>query len=130
MPKKIFITGGAGYVGCRLVPYLLDRGYKGTVYDIMYFTSKFLDHKNPNLKIIKGDIRDIKKLENSLKEHEIFLHLACISNDVSYVLDVIFITSHHQKLRHTQPGHDATRDHPNTAHQRAHADPVQPDLDV
>ncbi len=87
MPKKIFITGGAGYVGCRLVPYLLDRGYKVTVYDIMYFTSKFLDHKNPNLKIINGDIRDIKKLENSLKEHEIFLHLACISNDASYVLD-------------------------------------------
>ena len=25
MPKKIFITGGAGYVGCRLVPFLLDR---------------------------------------------------------------------------------------------------------
>ena len=46
MPKKIFITGGAGYVGCRLVPYLLDRGYKVTVYDIMYFFTYNLKYKS------------------------------------------------------------------------------------
>ena len=79
--KSIFITGGAGYVGSSLVPDLLDSGYKVTVYDIMYFGDSFLPKKNPNLKIIKGDIRDIKKLENSCLNHEFFLHLACISND-------------------------------------------------
>ena len=91
--KSIFITGGAGYGGSSLVPDLLDSGYKVTVYDIMYFGDSFLPKKNPNLKIIKGDIRDIKKLENSCLNHEFFLHLACISNDSSFELDENLSTS-------------------------------------
>ena len=42
--KKIFITGGAGYVGCRLIPFLLEKNFKIIVYDVMFFTSKFLPH--------------------------------------------------------------------------------------
>ena len=87
IPKSIFVTGGAGYVGSCLIPYLLKFGYKVTVYDIMYFGYNFLPKNNPNLKVIKGDIRDTKKLENSCKNHEFFLHLACISNDASFELD-------------------------------------------
>ena len=62
--KSIFITGGAGYCGSRIVPRLLDKGYKVTVYDIMYFGYDFLPKNNPNLNIIIGDIRDTKKLES------------------------------------------------------------------
>ena len=40
--KSIFITGGAGYVGSRLVTELLKEGYKVTVYDIMYYGHDFL----------------------------------------------------------------------------------------
>jgi nucleoside-diphosphate-sugar epimerase len=87
MFKKIFITGGAGYVGSRLVPYLLKLGYQITVYDIMFFTDKFLPQKNKNLKIVKGDIRDIKKLKEASYNHDCFIHLACISNDASFVLN-------------------------------------------
>jgi len=91
--KKIFITGGAGYTGSCLVPKLLNNGYQVTVYDIMYYTEKFLPKENPNLKIIKGDIRDSKLLENSCKGHDVFLHLACISNDTSFALDEELSTS-------------------------------------
>ena len=83
--KKIFITGGAGYVGARLVPYLLKKNFKITVYDTLYFGNKLT--KNRNLKVIKGDIRDIKKVSKHCKNHDVFLHLACISNDPSFELN-------------------------------------------
>ena len=83
--KKIFITGGGGYVGTRLVPYLLKKKFFVTVYDTFWF-GNFLK-KNKNLKIIKGDIRNTKKIKNSCKNHDFFLHLACISNDSSFELD-------------------------------------------
>ena len=91
--KSIFVTGGAGYVGSSLIPDLLENGYKGTVYDIMYFGDNFLPRENPNLKVVKGDIRDVKKLEHSCRDHEFFLHLACISNDSSFELDEKLSTS-------------------------------------
>ena len=38
---KLFITGGAGYVGSSIVPDLLNNGYKVTVYDTLFFGSEF-----------------------------------------------------------------------------------------
>ena len=93
MKKKIFITGGAGYCGSKLVPKLLHKGFKVTVYDIMYFEDNHLPKKNPNLKIIKGDIRDVEKLSSSCKNHNVFISLACISNDASFELDEKLSTS-------------------------------------
>ena len=40
--KKIFITGGAGYVGSKLVPKLLDFGYEITVLDLMIYGENIL----------------------------------------------------------------------------------------
>lgn len=84
--KKIFIPGGAGYVGAMLVPHLLEKGYEVTVYDLMIYGSEVLkQHKRLN--IIKGDIRDIKKIRKSVENHQIVIHLACISNDPSFELN-------------------------------------------
>ena len=91
--KKIFVTGGSGYCGSRLVPQLLKDGYKVTVYDIMYFSDAFLPLKNDKLTVIKGDIRDTAKLKKSCQNHDYFVHLACISNDASFVLDEKLSTS-------------------------------------
>ena len=91
--KKIFITGGAGYVGSSMVPELLNKGYEVTVYDIMYYTDKFLPVNNPKLKIIEGDIRDKEKVKTSCQDHDVFVHLACISNDTSFALDEKLSTS-------------------------------------
>ena len=84
--NKIFITGGAGYVGAVLTPYLINKGYKVTVLDLMIYGENVLQ-KNSNLKIIKGDIRDTKMLKRELPGHDILIHLACISNDPSFELN-------------------------------------------
>lgn len=93
MTKKVFITGGAGYCGSLLVPQLLNAGYAVTVYDILYFGKDFLPLDNPGLKVIQGDIRDAKSLEKYCAGHDIFISLACISNDASFELDEKLSTS-------------------------------------
>jgi len=84
--KKIFITGGAGYVGAVLVPKLLENGYTVSVLDLMIYGDKVLQ-PHPNLDIIKGDIRDQKLLMKVIPDNEILIHLACISNDPSFELN-------------------------------------------
>ena len=42
---------------------------------------------NPNIKKITGDIRDIHKLKEAMKNHDAVIHLACISNDPSFELN-------------------------------------------
>ncbi len=83
--KKVFVTGGCGFVGSLLVPQLLKK-YEVTVYDCMFFGNSFMP-KDKKLKLINGDIRDIRKLKESVKGHDYFIHLACISNDSSFELD-------------------------------------------
>ncbi len=82
--KRVFITGGAGYVGSLLVPSLLSKGYEVIVYDLFLYGDTLPD--NPRLKKIKGDIRDRDKLIKSAHGADAFIHLACISNDPSFDL--------------------------------------------
>jgi nucleoside-diphosphate-sugar epimerase len=91
--NRVFVTGGAGYCGSRLVPQLLGSGYQVTVYDIMYFGSDFLPKDNPNLTVIRGDIRETAKLASAFKGHDAVVSLACISNDASFELDEKLSTS-------------------------------------
>ena len=84
--NKIFITGGAGYVGAVLVPHLLEKGYTVTVLDLMIYGEEVL-HNHPNLETIKGDIRDQILLKELIPNHDALIHLACISNDPSFDLN-------------------------------------------
>ena len=84
--SKILITGGAGYVGSVLTPYLLNKGHKITVIDLMIYGENVLK-EDKNLRKIKGDIRNQDLLEKELANHEIVIHLACISNDPSFELN-------------------------------------------
>jgi nucleoside-diphosphate-sugar epimerase len=90
---RVFVTGGAGYIGSVLIPKLLGRGYKVTSYDISYYGDNFLPKSDPNLLIIRGDIRDTSKLAVSVVGHDAFISLACISNDASFELDEKLSTS-------------------------------------
>lgn len=87
--KNILITGGAGYVGSRLVPYLLGEKYNIRVIDLFLFDPHIFDQlqDNPSLELIKGDIRDQELLSRCLKDIHAVIHLAAISNDPSCDLD-------------------------------------------
>lgn len=79
--KSIFITGGAGYIGTSLIPLLLNKGYKVTVYDSLLFNNgdkliPFITNKNFNF--IKGDIKDKNFLSKNIKNHNVVIHLAAL----------------------------------------------------
>ena len=86
---NLLITGGSGYVGTRLISYLLKKKkIRIFNYDIGLYGDDHLPI-NENLKTVKKDIRDPISFENTIKENkiDIVLHLACISNDPSFDLN-------------------------------------------
>ena len=80
MSKKIFITGGAGYIGTTLIPKLLDDGHEVTVFDCLFHGGNHLlsFFRNKKFSFIRGDIRDYKKLKQSVRGHDIVIHLAAL----------------------------------------------------
>jgi nucleoside-diphosphate-sugar epimerase len=76
-------------VGAVLIPKLLAKGYKVKVVDLYMYGDNVLDSvkANPNLKQIKGDIRDKELLEKEIPGIDAIIHLACISNDPSFELN-------------------------------------------
>ena len=88
-PKKVLVTGGAGYVGSSLVPKLLTAGHNVKVLDLYIYGDSVLNavKSHPSLQQIKGDIRDRALLQSIINGTDSIIHLACISNDPSFELD-------------------------------------------
>ena len=84
---RVLVTGGAGYVGSVLTPKLLDAGYEVVVFDIQYFGDDTLPKRNPKLTSLKGDLRDTAAFAEAVAGCDAVIHLACISNDPSFILD-------------------------------------------
>lgn len=86
--KRVLVTGGAGYVGSRLVPRLIEEGYEVSVLDLYIYGEVFSDLKgNPKLTETKGDLRDPEAVAKAIKGCDAVIHLACISNDPSFDLN-------------------------------------------
>ena len=81
--KKIFITGGGGYIGGALISSLLKEGLEVVCYDLLLYgdesIKKFLEKKN--FRFIQGDIRNVKKIEDSMDGSDAVIHLAAIVGD-------------------------------------------------
>jgi nucleoside-diphosphate-sugar epimerase len=83
---RVLVTGGAGYVGCVLVPRLLAAGHSVVVFDVMFYGSDGLPD-DPRLEVVQGDLRDTPAFASAVHGCHAVIHLACISNDPSFELD-------------------------------------------
>lgn len=77
--KTILVAGGAGYVGCRLVPALLDKGYNVVVHDKLLFGKEGLSGCTNQIKLLTGDLRDASP--EMLRGADAVINLAGLSND-------------------------------------------------
>ena len=71
MNKRIFVTGGAGYIGSHTCVELLRKNYEVMVFDDLSNSSKEAIHRvelltNRNLSLVIGDIRNKKALNNAM----------------------------------------------------------------
>ena len=79
MPKKILVTGGAGYVGNVVVRTLLNNGYQVRVLDKLIFTEKSLSEIKNKIELIKDDIRTVDP--EIMKGIDAVIHLAGFSTE-------------------------------------------------
>jgi UDP-glucose 4-epimerase len=79
MPKKVLITGGAGFIGSTLSKHLQDEGHEVFVLDNLSFGRRVLANV-PDGRFFQADIRDRAATQRVLDETRpnIVLHLAAI----------------------------------------------------
>lgn len=72
---RVFIAGGAGYIGSRLVPFLEKDGHEVVVADLLWFDN-FLP---PSVKVLRKDVFELE--EKDLWGYDAVIFLAGLSND-------------------------------------------------
>jgi len=78
--ERVLITGGAGFIGCHVGRELLRRGYDVVVLDSLIGQvhgdrdrPQFLE---PEIELIRGDVRDARAVSAALKNVDSVIHLA------------------------------------------------------
>ena len=98
---RYFVTGGAGFIGSNFVKHILsmeDSSVEVTVFDSLTYAGSLENlpspDQEPRLKIIVGDVREISRLEDEMKGHDVVVHFAAESHvDRSIESGQIFIST-------------------------------------
>lgn len=93
LPKNVFITGAAGFIGSNLADRLLSAGYNVVAYDnFSTGFEAFLENarQSPDFRLVRGDVLDLESLTEAMNGSEFVFHLAANA-------DVRFGTQHPKK---------------------------------
>jgi UDP-glucose 4-epimerase len=78
--KRLFITGGAGFIANRLLPSVVENN-KIVIFDNFkrdtLSGSEFANH--PNITVVKGDVLDFDALNQAMAGSDIVIHAAAIA---------------------------------------------------
>lgn len=82
---KIFVTGGAGFIGSNYVRYLLEHtDAEVTVYDALTYAGNLTTLRDvddsPRYRFVKGNICDPGTLEEAMAGHDAVVHFAAESH--------------------------------------------------
>ena len=77
---NVLVTGGAGYIGSKLVTKLVNLKFNVTVVDILKFSKSSLNHLflNENFTFINDDVRNKKLMKKLIKKNEFIIPLAAL----------------------------------------------------
>ena len=80
MPKKILITGAAGYIGSILTTKLVELGFDVLAVDKLCYESDSLSHLYfyKNFRFIKGDVTKAEIVKKILKNRDFIIPLAAL----------------------------------------------------
>jgi UDP-glucose 4-epimerase len=74
---RVFITGGAGFIGSHLCDALLKEGHQVSILDNMSTGSAAnISHIKDQIEIHQGDIRDVALVERAMAPADLVLHMA------------------------------------------------------
>jgi nucleoside-diphosphate-sugar epimerase len=88
---KIFVTGGAGFIGSHLVDKLVSLNHEIIVFDNLFRGKKENIEKHlqsKSIDFIKGDIRDIDSVIKESEGCDVVFHLAAQSNVMGSITDI------------------------------------------
>ncbi|MDQ3741945.1 MAG: SDR family oxidoreductase [Actinomycetota bacterium] len=83
--QTILVAGGAGYIGCVLIPRLLQRGYRVRLLDRLYFGEEGLASFRDQIELVVADVRDIP--DTAFDGIDGVINLSGLSNDPTAEFD-------------------------------------------
>jgi dTDP-glucose 4,6-dehydratase len=81
--KKLFVTGGAGFIGSNFIKFALAKGHSVINYDLLTYAGNLdnlKDIKSNNYTFVKGNIMDFDKVLSSIGDSEVIVNFAAESH--------------------------------------------------
>jgi UDP-glucose 4-epimerase len=99
---KVFITGGAGFIGSHLCDALVAEGEEVTILDNLSTGSKKnIAHLEGKIKVFQGDIRDQKLVESLVENCDLVLHMTAalgVDNILEHPIESISTNYHGSEI--------------------------------